>query len=124
MCCGLSVCDWRGLCVFGGLHIHGDLGVFWEYVCLDSCMGLGGVSIYYGIRAYRGTFAWSDPHVFEGDMCVQEMCICFIFNVYFLRECELGRSRERGGQRIQSGLCADGREPNAWSKLTNGEIMT
>ena len=31
---------------------------------------------------------------------------------------------ERGGQRIQSGLCAENSEPNARLKLRNGEIMT
>ena len=32
--------------------------------------------------------------------------------------------RERGRQRIQSGLCADSREPNAGPELTNREIIT
>ena len=34
------------------------------------------------------------------------------------------RGRERGGQRIQSGLWADSREPDAGLKLGNHEIMT
>lgn len=41
-CVGGSVCVWRGLCVFGGLHMQGALSVFWGYVCLESCMSLGG----------------------------------------------------------------------------------
>ena len=32
--------------------------------------------------------------------------------------------RERGRQRIQSGLCADSREPDVGLELTNREIMT
>ena len=35
-----------------------------------------------------------------------------------------GRGRERGGQRIQSRLCADRGEPGAGLKPTNREIMT
>ena len=35
-----------------------------------------------------------------------------------------GRGRERGGQRIRSGLRADGREPDVGFELTSHEIMT
>ena len=34
------------------------------------------------------------------------------------------RGRERGGQRIWSGLCADSSEPDSGLELTNYEIMT
>ena len=56
--------------------------------------------------------------------------IVFKKNVYlFLRESTSGegaerRSRERGGQRIQSSLCADSRQPDMGLKLTNREIIT
>ena len=33
-------------------------------------------------------------------------------------------SRDRGGQRIRSLLCADNRQPDAGLELTNREIMT
>ena len=37
---------------------------------------------------------------------------------------ERDRERERREQRIQSGLCADSREPDVELKFTNQEIMT
>ena len=51
------------------------------------------------------------------------------FNVYlFLRERERestsGGGTERGGQRIQSELCADSNEPDVGLKLMNCETMT
>ena len=50
-------------------------------------------------------------------------CICFKKkNVMFTFEGRRGRKRRR--QRMQSGLCADNREPDARFKLTDGEIMT
>ena len=41
-----------------------------------------------------------------------------------MRERELGKSRERGGQRIPNGLCADSREPDEGLEHNNNEIMT
>ena len=35
-----------------------------------------------------------------------------------------GRGRERGRQRIQSGLCADSRKPDAGLELTNHVMAT
>ena len=47
------------------------------------------------------------------------------FLIYFWdRTCKWGRGRERGGQRIQSGLCTDSREPNTGLELTICKIMT
>ena len=48
------------------------------------------------------------------------------FTDFWEREGEQGRGRERGGrkQRIQSGLCADSREPDSGLELTNRETMT
>ena len=45
-------------------------------------------------------------------------------NLLFLRkrECEQGRSRGRRGQRIQSRLCADSREPMWGFEFMNGEM--
>ena len=40
------------------------------------------------------------------------------------REHKWRRGRQRGGQRIQSRLCADSSEPDVGLKLTNREIMT
>ena len=40
------------------------------------------------------------------------------------RESEQGRGRKRGGQRIQSRLCADNRQPDAGLELMNHKIMT
>ena len=40
------------------------------------------------------------------------------------QESERGRGRERGGQKIWSGLCVDSREPDVGLELTNCEIMT
>ena len=51
----------------------------------------------------------------------------FFFNAYlFLRErdCEQGRGRKRGRQRIQSRLCTDSREPDLGLEPTTCEIMT
>ena len=50
-------------------------------------------------------------------------------DLFILRERknEQGRGRERErerGQRIQNGLCADHREPDAGFKLMNCEVMT
>ena len=42
----------------------------------------------------------------------------------FERESKWGRGRERGRQRIWSGLCADSRKPDPGLKLTNCEIIT
>ena len=51
----------------------------------------------------------------------------FFFNVYFIFERAKaergGRGRERGNQRIQSGLCADSREPDVGLKVNNPEIV-
>ena len=44
--------------------------------------------------------------------------------IYFGRECEWGKGRERQGQRIWSRLCADSREPDAGLKVMNCEIIT
>ena len=46
--------------------------------------------------------------------------------IYFERErkIEQGRGRDRVGQRIQSRLCADSREPDTGLEPTNCEIMT
>ena len=49
------------------------------------------------------------------------------FNAYLcLRQSghEWGRGRERGAQRIQSGLCADSREPDVGLELTDRWITT
>ena len=55
----------------------------------------------------------------------------FFLNVYsFLREKgrahanKGGTERERGRQKIRSGLCTDSRELNAGLELTNPEIVT
>ena len=40
------------------------------------------------------------------------------------RERKLGRGRERGGQRIQSGLCAYSREADAGLELMNQTIRS
>ena len=48
-----------------------------------------------------------------------------IFKVYLFIEREwVEEGREKGGQKIQSGLCDDGREANVGLKLMNCEIMT
>ena len=47
--------------------------------------------------------------------------LMFIFERESVQE---GWEKERGGQRIQSRLCTDSREPNAGLKLMNHEIMT
>ena len=48
----------------------------------------------------------------------------FFTNAYlFLREGAAGQ-RERGGQRFQSGLCAEGSESDMGLELTHREIMT
>ena len=39
-------------------------------------------------------------------------------------EHEQGRGKERGGQRIWRGLCADIREPDAGLELMNREMVT
>ena len=39
-------------------------------------------------------------------------------------ESEQGRGREKGRQRIQSGLCTDSGEPDAGLELMNREIVT
>ena len=44
----------------------------------------------------------------------------FIFERESVQE---GWEKERGGQRIQSRLCTDSREPDAGFELTNREIM-
>ena len=40
------------------------------------------------------------------------------------REHASGEGAEREGQRIQSRVCADSREPDVGLELMNGEIMT
>ena len=47
----------------------------------------------------------------------------FFLMFLFLRERER-RSRERGGERIQSKLCANSREPNTGLELMNHEVTT
>ena len=54
--------------------------------------------------------------------CCLHFYVCVIFCNIYLRERE--REAERGRQRIQSGLCADSREPDVGLKLMNCEIMT
>ena len=57
---------------------------------------------------------------------------CLFLSFFILRERERekerendwGKGREEGGQRIQSGFCADSREPNEGLELTNCKIMT
>ena len=41
-----------------------------------------------------------------------------------VRELKQGRGRERRGQRIQSGLSDDSREPDVGLELKNSRIMT
>ena len=52
----------------------------------------------------------------------------FLKFVYFERErereCKWGKGRERGGQRVQSGLHVDSREPDMGLRFTNHEMMT
>ena len=52
----------------------------------------------------------------------------FLLMFYFIfereRQCEWGRGRERGRQRIQSRPCTDSRESNMGLKLTNFEMVT
>ena len=50
----------------------------------------------------------------------------FFFYVYlFLREgARAGEVQREGGQKVQSGLCADSREPDVGLELMNHEIMT
>ena len=59
---------------------------------------------------------------------VPKNCNFYLFlNVNFWereRACALGMGRERGGQRIQSGLHAESRELNVGFERTNVEIMT
>ena len=47
--------------------------------------------------------------------------VCFLMLYLFLREreCKQGRGRERGGQRIRSGLCANSSELDVGLQLTN-----
>ena len=47
-----------------------------------------------------------------------------IFLYFFERVRASREGADRGRQGIQSGLCADSRQPNAGLKLTNREIMT
>ena len=59
---------------------------------------------------------------------ITNICVSF-FNVYlFLRERERastsGGGAERGGKRIQSGLCSDSRESDVGLVLLNRKIMT
>lgn len=75
MCRGLSMYLERSVCIWG-LHVQGALSVFWGYVCLESCMGLGGLCVFW-TTCLLGTFVWRDPHVFEGDPCVWEIYVCF-----------------------------------------------
>ena len=44
--------------------------------------------------------------------------------IFWERECEQERSKERGRQRIRSRFCADSSEPDARLKPTKREIMT
>ena len=51
----------------------------------------------------------------------------FLMFIYFLERKRERTSREGaeiGGQRIQSRLCTDSREPDAGLELTNHEMMT
>ena len=50
--------------------------------------------------------------------------VLFFLTFIFDGEHELGRGRERAGERTPSGLHADSSEPDAGLKLTNHEIMT
>ena len=54
------------------------------------------------------------------------VCIYSFINVYFWDGVNMrgDSSRERGGQRIWSGVCADSREPDMGLELSNAEIMT
>ena len=60
----------------------------------------------------------------EVDLLGHRIFIYFKCLFIFGRECKWGRGREQGGQKIQSRLCTDSREPNMGLKLTNCEIMT
>ena len=51
-----------------------------------------------------------------------EVLLLLFFNVYLFLSG--GRDRERGGQRIRSGLCADRRKPDVGLELMNHEIKT
>ena len=51
----------------------------------------------------------------------------YLFLKYFcfiLGKAQAGEGQGKGGQRIQSGLCADGSEPDGGLELTNREIAT
>ena len=56
-------------------------------------------------------------------------CYYFLMFIYFEKErererkCEQRRGRERGEQRIQSGLCADSRGPDAGPEPMTHEIL-
>ena len=71
------------------------------------------------------------PSFMPGTASLIEEIFLFCLNVYlFLREREREstsmswRGAGRGGQRIQSGLCADSTEPDAGLELMNCEIVT
>ena len=48
----------------------------------------------------------------------------YFLNFYLFLRKSGGGGREREGQRIQSGLCADSRQPDVGLELTNHEITT
>ena len=75
----------------------------------------------------------TDPRTFHASDLIQwsfkknNFFLMFIFereNVHAHASGGGQRERERGGLRIQSRLCADGREPDTGLDLAHGEIMT
>lgn len=58
----------------------------------------------------------------QGSPLKKFFCIIYSFEGERERE-QWGKGRERRGQRIESGLCADSRDPDAGLKLRNCEIM-
>ena len=57
-----------------------------------------------------------------GKCCIVDLLFFFFLSFYLFereRENEWREGRERGGNRIQRGLCADDRQPDAGLKLMN-----
>ena len=55
---------------------------------------------------------------------IQSLETLFVFFTVYVYLTTGGRGSDSGGQRIQSRLCADSREPDTGFELTNCEFMT
>ena len=76
----------------------------------------------YGAPTHKTVRPW--PKLKPRVGCLTEWATQAPLIFIFERENKQGRGRERGGQKIWSGLCADSRESDAGHEPTNGEIMT